>query len=142
MKFLYISLRATVAFSRTVFRATCLSLVALIMGLGILSAPAIAADNATDVIQSRAEAEFDRMTSAGAADQIKGQMQESAGAAKRTMSDAVDDKSGQLEGAADQAKGKLRQGAGNVKEAADKAGDRTENAVENFTDSVKDFFGQ
>ncbi|RZM78660.1 CsbD family protein [Leptolyngbya iicbica] len=102
----------------------------LLLGWGT---PAYAGTDAADVIQDRAEQEFDRMAGEGSVNQIKGKAREDLGRVQRQFGDDI-------EGAAQQAKGKAQKDIGRTQAAADQAADAAQERAENVVDKVKDFF--
>jgi uncharacterized protein YjbJ (UPF0337 family) len=123
-------------------RLMCLGLVALAVGSGVFlswSSPALALGNrAGDIVQSRAEREFDSKAGAGSANQIEGQVQEEFGKAQRQVNKVT----GGADGIDNQVKGRVRRETGRAQGAFDDTSDVVEDAAEGFVDAVKDFFGQ
>ncbi|MGB3309091.1 MAG: hypothetical protein WBG32_18850 [Nodosilinea sp.] len=123
-------------------RMLCVGLVALVIGSSLLfgfSAPATALGNeAGDIVQGRAEREFDSKTGAGTANQLEGRAQEEIGKAQRQIDRTV----GGTDGMGNQLKGRAQREAGRAQEAVEDAADAAEDAGEGFVDSVKSFFGQ
>lgn len=125
------NLRKIYAISKKAFVLSLLTLVAcggLVMGWSGV-AQATNSDQAAEVVQDRAEREFDRMSGAGTADQIKGKAREAVGKAQRQFGNEV-------EGTANQVRGKAQQDIGRTKQAADEA----EDSAESLVDKAKDFF--
>lgn len=102
----------------------------LLLGWG---SPAYAGTEAANVVQDRAEQEFDRMAGEGSVNQIKGQARENLGRAQRQFGDDV-------EGAAQQAKGNAQKNFGRTQAAADQAAEAAQERADNVVDKVKDFF--
>ncbi|MBE9110423.1 hypothetical protein IQ273_13460 [Nodosilinea sp. LEGE 07298] len=123
-------------------RMLCVGLVALVIGSSLLfgfSTPATALGNeAGDIVQQRAEREFDRKTGAGTANQLEGRAQEEIGKAQNKLDRAT----GGTDGIGNQVEGRARREAGRAQGAAEDAADAAQDAGEGFVESVKDFFGQ
>ncbi|PSR15523.1 hypothetical protein C8255_22640 [filamentous cyanobacterium CCP3] len=123
-------------------RILCVGLVALVIGSSLLfgfSTPATALGNkAGDIVQERAEREFDSKTGAGTANQLEGRAQEEIGKAQRK----IDRATGGTNGLGNQIEGRAQREAGRAQGAVEDAADAAQDAGESFVDSVKDFFGQ
>ena len=121
-------------------RTVCSLLVAIALWGGFCVPGAIAAGSqtATDVVNSRAAAELDRVAGEGTSEQLTGKVQKDIGRVKRSVGEVT----GQLDGATDELKGKVRKDIGQAKRAADDAGDSLEDTTNQVVESVKDFFGQ
>ncbi|MBE7384080.1 MAG: CsbD family protein [Leptolyngbya sp. SIO1E4] len=119
----------------------CLSLATLAIFWGLMfnvNSVAMAATNAADIAQSRAERELDRVAGAGTANQIKGRAEEDLGRVQRQ----VDKTTSQLEGTTKQVRGRAQKDIGRTQQAAEEAADTVQDSAEGLVDSVKDFFGQ
>ncbi|MGB3202819.1 MAG: CsbD family protein [Nodosilinea sp.] len=123
-------------------RVLCVGLVALVLGSSLLfgfSTPATALGNeAGDIVQERAEREFDNKVGAGTANQIEGRAQEEIGKAQRK----IDRATGGTDGLGNQVEGRVQREAGRAQGAVEDAADAAQESGESFVDSVKDFFGQ
>ncbi|WP_156119791.1 hypothetical protein [Leptolyngbya sp. KIOST-1] len=123
-------------------RVLCVGMVALVIGSSLLfgfSTPAAALGNrAGDIVQQRAEREFDSKTGAGTANQLEGRAQEEFGKAQRQVDRAV----GGTDGLGNQVQGRAQRETGRAQGAVEDAADAAQDAGESFVDSVKDFFGQ
>ncbi|WP_017299123.1 hypothetical protein [Nodosilinea nodulosa] len=123
-------------------RIFCVGLATLVIGSSLLfgfSAPAAALGNeAGDIVQQRAEREFDRKTGSGTANQLEGRAQEEFGKAQRQ----IDKATGGADGIGNQVKGRAQRDLGRTQGAIDDAADAAEDTGEGIVDSVKSFFGQ
>lgn len=123
-------------------RILCVGLATLVIGSGLLfgfSTPAAALGNeAGDIVQQRAEREFDRKAGAGTANELEGRAQEEVGKAQRTIDRAV----GGTDGIGNQVQGRAQREAGRAQGAVEDVAEAAEDAGEGFVDSVKSFFGQ
>jgi len=97
------------------------------------SGTAQAYDKAGDIVENRAEREFDRVAGEGSMNQVKGKAQEGLGRVQRELGN-------EAEGTARQMRGKAQQGVGRAQKAADKASNAAEDQAEGLVDKVKDFF--
>jgi uncharacterized protein YjbJ (UPF0337 family) len=102
----------------------------LLLGWG---APAYAGSDAANVVQDRAEQEFDRVAGEGSVNQIKGKAREDLGRVQRQLGDDV-------EGAAKQVQGKAQKDIGRTQAAADQAAEAAQEQADNVVDKVKNFF--
>ncbi len=134
------NIRAIAQMARNSF---CIGLTALMLCAGfVLSSPqsALAGNRAANVVQNRAEQEFDRVAGAGTAEQIKGNAEEVQGRMQRQAGRVTNDMDSRVEGAAKQAQGRVTKDIGRTQSAAEDAANRVEDASDNLVDSVKDFF--
>ena len=131
------------AIAQAVRNSFCICLTALLLctSLIIINAqPATAGSEAANVVQNRAEQEFDRVAGAGTAEQIKGRAEADLGRVQRQVGQMTDDTTDRLEGAAKQVQGRATKDIGRTQSAAENATDQIEDATGGFVDSVKDFF--
>lgn len=90
---------------------------------------AYAGNDASDVVQSRAEKEVDRVMGKGTVNQVKGNAQENLGRVQRQLGNDV-------EGSARQVRGKVQKDIGRTQKAAED----TAESADGLIDQVKDFF--
>jgi len=97
------------------------------------SNPAHAYDKAGDIVENRAEREFDRVAGEGSMNQVKGKAQEGLGRVQRELGS-------ETKGTAREMRGKAQQGVGRTQKAADNTSNAVEEQTEGLVDKVKDFF--
>ncbi|WOD41816.1 hypothetical protein [Nodosilinea sp. E11] len=123
-------------------RLLCVGLASLVIGSGLLfgfSAPATALGNeAGDIVQERAEREFDRKAGAGSANQLEGRAQEGLGQVQRQVNKAT----GGADGIGNQVQGRTQKDIGRAQGAVENATDAVQDSADGFVDSVKNFFNQ
>ncbi|TVQ15021.1 MAG: CsbD family protein [Leptolyngbya sp. DLM2.Bin27] len=123
-------------------RLFCVGLATLVIGSGLLfgfGSPAVALGNeAGDIVQQRAEREFDRKAGAGTANQLEGRAQEELGKAQRQINQVT----GGTEGIGNQVQGQVQKTVGRTQGAVEDAAESAQESAGGIVDSVKDFFGQ
>ncbi|MGB3135687.1 MAG: hypothetical protein WBG38_04005 [Nodosilinea sp.] len=122
-------------------RMLCVGLATLALGSGLFGfiAPATALGNeAGDIVQERAEREFDRMTDSGNANQLQGRAQEEFGKAQRQVNKVT----GGTDGLGNQVQGRAQREAGRAQGAVEDAADAVQDTGGGIIDSIKSFFGQ
>lgn len=130
---------------RLAVRAVCLVMVSMAVwsGAWVSGATALGSGSASEVLNSRAAAELDRMSGEGTSDQLKGAVQETAGKVKRGVGEVTGQYEGtakQAEGAADQLKGSVKRDVGEAKSGAADLGDDIQDKADGVVESIKDFF--
>lgn len=130
---------------RLAVRAVCLMMVSLVVwsGAWVPGAIALGSESASDVLNSRAAAELDRMSGEGTSDRLEGAVQETTGKVKRGVGEVTGQYEGtakQAEGAADQLKGSVKRDVGKAKGAAADVGDDIQDKADGVVESIKDFF--